>query len=197
MSQHIEVDQRSPEWFTLKIGKFSASSFSDFFMKPSTAGYRNAIADIAFERMTGKSASNGYTNPAMQWGIDHEDEARESYELQTFNLVKKCGIFVMNDWVCASPDGIVGTGGLLEIKCPQGNTQMYYLSNNELPDTYFWQVHFQMYVAEKQWCDFFSYHPDLKPLLIRVNRDEAVIKQIQDKLVESIKEVNNLISKIK
>ena len=198
MSQHIEVEQRSPDWFALKIGKFSASSCSDFFMKPSTAGYKNAIADLAYERITGKSSdTNGYINPAMQWGIEHEADAREAYELKTFNLVKKCGIFVMSDWICASPDGIVGEDGLLEIKCPQPNTQMYYLANNQLPDIYFWQVHFQMYVAEKKWVDFFSWHPDLKPLLVRVYRDEKIIKEIQEKIIESVKEVENLISKIK
>ena len=103
----------------------------------------------------------------------------------------------MDDWTCCSPDGNIGNNGLLEIKAPQPNTQIYYLSSNKLPDEYFYQVHFQMYVAEKEWNDFYSFHPDLKALKIRVYRDESVILQIKNK-IETVKiEVENLINKIK
>lgn len=196
MTTHHNIEQRTTEWYELRIGKFSASSFSDFFMGESTAGYKNAIADIAFERITGKSSESGFSSKDMQRGVELEPDARESYEKLTFNKVHNGGIFVMDDWTCCSPDGRIGDKGLIEIKCPKHNTQMYYLASGKLPKEYFYQVHFQMYVAEREWNDFFSFHPDLKPLKIRVYRDETVITEIKNKIAESKIKIEELILKI-
>jgi len=197
MSTFINCDQRSDEWFAYRIGKFSASSFKDFFMKDSTAGYRNAIANLVFERMTGKTAEKLFMNDAMRWGIETEPTARQAYEQSTFSKVHNGGIFILDSWTCCSPDGTIGNDGLIEIKCPQPNTQIYYLASGKLPDEYFYQVHFQMYVADKKWNDFFSFHPDLKPLKIRVYRDEAVITEIKNKIEQSKIAIEELIYKLK
>ena len=172
----IDVEQRSEDWFALRLGKFTCSMFAKLFMGKSTDGYNDALMKVAFARITGKSPDEDeYSNKWMDRGTELEPIAIKAYETMTFNKVKPSGFFVYSDWVGGSPDGVVGKGGL-EVKCPKFNTHMNYLIDGTLPKTYKWQVHGQMLVANMEWVDFFSFHPDLEPLLIRVYRDAEIEK---------------------
>lgn len=190
------VDQNSEEWYNLRMGKFTASSFSDLFMGKSTQGYQKAINKVVFERLTNELPES-FSNEYMERGHELEPLAREQYEIETFNTVEDGGFWSIGDYVGASPDGLVGHEGLLEIKSPAYNTMINYLLKNELPKQYYWQVHGQMYVTGRKWCDFVAYHPKLKLLVVRVHRNEDVIEELKNKLSESIKEVNNRINLIK
>jgi putative phage-type endonuclease len=185
----INVEQRSPEWFAARLGVPSASNFGKVITpggKKSTQveGYLNRlVADI----LTGRSEQQE-PNEAMQRGTELEPEARAYYELIA-GPVEEIGFCIHDDGFGCSPDGVVGDG-LLEIKCPLAHTQVEYLRDGVIPSIYIPQVQGQMLVMGKQWCDFLSYHPDMKPMLVRVERDEkfcATLHEALKELVESIK----------
>jgi putative phage-type endonuclease len=191
-----KVEQNSDEWFALRRGKFTASTFKDLFMGENTQGYKDAIYKVAFERLTNTSPES-FTNEYMQRGNELEPEARAWYEFEKNVEVIKAGFFEYNDWIGASPDGLVGDSGLIEIKCPKFSTMMDYLIKKELPKTYFHQVHGQLLVTDRQWCDFIAYHPSLPKFVLRVEREKKIDDEILDKLFKAIKEVEQIITKLK
>jgi putative phage-type endonuclease len=191
-----KVEQNSDEWFALRRGKFTASTFKDLFMGENTQGYKDAIYKVAFERLTNTSPES-FTNEYMQRGTELEPEARAWYEFEKNVEVIKAGFFEYNDWIGASPDGLVGDSGLIEIKCPKFSTMMDYLIKKELPKTYFHQVHGQLLVTDRQWCDFIAYHPSLPKFVLRVEREKKIDDEILDKLFKAIKEVEQIITKLK
>lgn len=190
------VEQNSEEWLALRRGKFTASTFKDLFMGKETQGYKDAIYKVAFERLTNTSPES-FTNEYMQRGTELEPEAMAWYEFEKNVEVIKAGFFEYNDWIGASPDGLVGEDGLLEIKCPKYSTMMDYLIKKELPKTYYYQVHGQLLVTDRQWCDFLAYHPSLPKFVLRVERDKKIDDEILDKLFEAIKKAETIINKLK
>jgi|WetSurMetagenome_2_1015567.scaffolds.fasta_scaffold00103_76 hypothetical protein len=202
MTHHL-IDQNSEEWDALRIGKFTASIFGDLFMGKSTAGYKKAIIKVAFERLTGESEEQ-YNNKWMQRGHDKEPFAVENYELLTFNNCEPAGFYEYSDFVGASPDRkIAGQNGGCEFKCPSFQVYLEYLEANndpkfpKLPKDYYWQVHGQLLCTGWDFIDYMPYSsPKLKQILIRVERDEAIIERLKSQLNESIEEVKTLIERI-
>ena len=192
------IDQNSEEWDSLRLGKFTASTFADLFMAKTTAGYRNAIIKVAFERVTGESEEH-FTNKWMERGHEKEPFARENYEMLTFNTLENGGFYELNEWVGASPDAkITGQNGGCEFKCPSFQVYNEYLELGKLPKSYFWQVHGQLLCTGWDFIDYMPYSsPKLKQILIRVVRDEAVLNQLKEQLSASIEEVKILIERIK
>ena len=191
------IEQNTPEWDALRRGKFTASSFADLFMKESTKGYQDAIYKVVYERITNDTPES-YTNEWMQRGHELETEARAVYELETFNKVHNGGFFELSEWIGASPDGLIGKDGLAEIKCLKYNTMIGYLLDHEAPiKQYQYQLQGQLYVTNRKWVDFVAYHPNLKPLIIRVERNEGAIYQIETKVVEAINKAQKIIIQLK
>ena len=192
------ISQNTDEWLELRRGKFTASIFNDLFMKETTATYQNALYKVAYERMT-NDVPESYTNYDMQRGHDLQPEAQAMYELETFNKVHNGGFFTHSDFVGASPDGLIGEDGLIEIKCPKYNTMIGYLLNSyrkKVPLEYMRQIQGQLYITNRKWCDFASYHPKLRPLIIRVERDEEMISEIQTILLDSTNRAIQIIKKL-
>jgi hypothetical protein len=196
--KHFDIEQNSEEWDSLRLGKFTASTFSDLFMDKKTAGYRNAIIKVAFERVTGECEEH-YTNKWMERGHEKEPFARENYELLTFNSLENGGFYEFNEWVGASPDAkITRQNGGCEFKCPSFQVYNEYLETQRLPKSYFWQIHGQLLCTGWDFIDYMPYSsPKLKQILIRVERDEAVLNQLKDQLSMCIEEVKILIDRIK
>ena len=189
------IQQNTEEWFNLRLGRFTASTFKDLFMSKTTKGYEKAIYKPVFERLTNESPES-FSSEYMERGHEMEPLAKDCYEQETFNEVSNGGFFTLDDWIGASPDGLIENDGILEIKSPAYNTMINYLLNKKLPAIYKWQVHGQLYVTGRQWCDFMAYHPKLKPLIIRINRDESIIDELKGKLLESIKVAESIIETI-
>jgi len=194
------VEQRSPEWFDQRLGKFTGSQFAALMAGESTETYQGYIREKAWERLTGKAVSV-FTNDAMQHGIDTEPQARAYYEFVTDAEVVEFPFITHPklDYVGISPDGLIGTDGLIEIKCPQPKTHIEYLATKKMPSKYRWQVQGQLWVTERKWCDFVSFHPECEhQLIVRVEASgkdhdalyeraeianaavEALIKQIKE-----------------
>lgn len=191
------MEQRSEEWFAERLGKVTASRIADVTAKTKTgwgAGRKNYMAELVAERLTG-ARSEGFTNAAMQWGTDMEPEARIAYEFYRDATVQDVG-FVPHPTIAesgASPDGLVGEDGLVEIKCPSTATHIDTLLGNEIPEKYLLQMHFQMACTGRKWCDFVSYDPrmpeSMRMFIKRIERDESVISAMEKVVVDFLNEV--------
>ena len=179
----LDCEQGSEEWLRLRRGVPSASRFDKIITatgKPSaqSEGYFN---ELLAERWTRKS-TNFHVTDAMARGTELEPEAKMFYELFCNVDVIECG-FVLhsNRHFGCSPDGLVGQKGL-EIKCPAAKTHVQYLRHGKLPTKYIQQVQGCMLVTGFTCWDFLSYHPDLPPLLVTVERDEKLIGALENEL---------------
>ncbi len=156
--------QQTYEWFEARCGCLTASRAKDVINRRKDgkplAGYAEMINTLIQERVTGEVVSL-YTTPAMQWGIDHEDEARARYEEETGNVVELAGFLLHPtiDFFGASPDGLVGQDGLVEIKCPNSGTHLDRWLAGVVPDEYKPQMMVQLLVTGRKWVDFVDYDP--------------------------------------
>lgn len=194
--KYYDVEQNSPEWFSLRLGKFTASTFKDLFLKETTQTYQDAIYKVVFEILT-KESPESFTNEWMQRGSELEGEARAWYEFDKDLKVSNGGFFELNEWIGASPDGLIGEDGLIEIKCPKYSTMINYLIDKKLPETYKWQVQGQLWVSERDWTDFIAYHPKLPRFILRVKRDEKLIKELKEKTDIAIEKVQQTLEKLR
>jgi putative phage-type endonuclease len=192
------MEQGSPEWFAARLGRVTASRVSDVIGRTKT-GYgaqrANYAAQLICERLTGVAAET-FSNAAMQWGTDHEPEARGMYEFATDLDVEEVG-FVPHPTITmagASPDGLVGNDGLVEIKCPNTATHIETVTGQAVPAKYLTQMQWQMACAGRQWCDFVSYDPRLphefRLFIKRVPRDDAVIADLEAEVRAFLAEVD-------
>jgi len=194
-------EQRTAEWYEKRRGKITASAISKTMMKSTTAGYRNYMAEKVAEVLTGCCAES-FTSGPMQWGIDHEDDARLCYSFITGNEVEQVDFVDHHSMEnCgASPDGLIGTDGLVEIKCPNTATHIDYLTKRKVPKDYNDQMQWQMACTGRQWCDFASYDPrmpeNLQLCIIRVERDDALILSMQMYADVFLKEVAEMVAKL-
>jgi len=195
----IDVKQGGEEWFKLKCGKPGSSSFDKIIQtngKPSKER-KKYLYRLAGERITGKQEAT-YSNAIMERGIELEVEARVLYEIATGLDVQTTGVCYPDDtdaYLC-SPDGLVGEDGGLEIKSPLMATHVSYLVDNKLPTTYFQQVQGSLLVTGREWWSFMSYYPGIKPLIVRVERDEPFIAMLKSELDLFVNELETITTKI-
>lgn len=192
----VNAEQRSEEWFKARLGRATASKFSDI-MARTRSGYgaqrKNYMAELVVETLTGEQVEF-YTNAAMLWGTENEPVARLAYSLATGNDVEETGFWVDDEiGAGASPDGFIGEDGLLEIKCPNTATHLDTLRRREVPYQYVAQVQGQMWITGRKWCDFVSYDPrlvgDAQMIIIHVERNEAYIKELAEEIEKFMVEV--------
>ena len=190
-----EVEQRTDEWLNLKLGKFSGSNFGKLFMAKSTKGYNDLLYQIAYERLTWKPVEHHVTRD-MEIGIEREPEARERYELLTFNKVREVGFVEHDDYCGISPDGLIGKDGGFEAKCPKFNTLIKLHITKEIDKNHYWQCQGSLWVTGRKWWDYFVYHPDLHPYIQRIERNEEDILRLQAKVKAAIIEVKKIMKKL-
>jgi putative phage-type endonuclease len=197
------MEQRSEEWFQARLGKVTASRVADVLAKiksGESASRRNYKIQLVSERLTGERQES-YINQAMQDGIDREVFARDRY-IQQFGEVEEVG-FIKHPTLeaGASPDGMVGDDGILEIKCPMGSTHTETLMTQDVPSRYVPQIQFQLLVTGRKWCDFVSYNPmfpeHLQVFVKRVEADPVYQKELESEVKQFLSEVDNVINKLK
>ena len=198
------MQQGTTEWFMARLGKVTASRVSDIIAK-TKSGYstsrQNYLAQLVVERLTQKQTET-YTNAAMQWGTDTEPLARAAYEIANDLMVDEVG-FVDHPSIAmagASPDGLVGTDGLVEIKCPNTATHIETLLNDTIKSEYKTQMQWQMACTGRLWTDFVSFDPRMpskhQMKVIRVNRDDATIKMLEDEVSKFLLEFTKTVERI-
>jgi putative phage-type endonuclease len=198
------MEQRSTEWFAVRLGKVTASRVADVIAKTKT-GYStsrdNYMAQLVCERMTGTQAES-YNNAAMQWGTDQEPLARAAYEAVADVLVDEIG-FVVHPTIVnagASPDGLVGDVGLIEIKCPNTATHIDTVLTDKVPSKYITQMQWQMACTQRKWCDFVSFDPrmpeGLQLFIQRVDFDAEYVKMLEAEITGFLGELETKIEKL-
>jgi putative phage-type endonuclease len=198
------IEQGTPEWFAQRLGKVTASRIADIMAKTKTgvsASRGNYLAQLVAERLTGQSADT-FKSGAMQHGTETEPQARMVYEAETGQIVTE--VAMINhptiEMSGASPDGLVGTDGLVEIKCPNTSTHIASLMADKAPSGYIPQMQWQMACTGRAWCDFVSFDPrmpeDMQLLIKRVPRDEALIAEYEAEVIKFLAEVQETVDKL-
>ena len=198
------MEQRSNEWFKARLGKVTASNLSNVIAmtKSGESAYRkNYRHQLVTERLTGE-VTQIYVNQAMQHGIDTEDEARDFYVFKHAN-VDEVG-FIDHptiDMAGASPDGLVGDDGLIEIKCRQPQNHTETLISHQIPNNYKLQMFWQMACTGRRWCDYVSYCPsfpeELKMVVIRLEWNDEQIKLLEEEVIKFLTQVEDTVKFIK
>ena len=192
------MEQKSPEWFAARLGKATGSRIAEIVAKTKSgdsASRGNYMAQLVIERLTNKQEES-YSNEYMDWGNLQEPFARAAYEAATNVLVDEVGMITHPriEMSGASPDGLVGDDGLVEIKCPKTATHIETLLSKTVPGKYNIQMQWQMACTDRSWCDFVSFDPrmpdGLQMFLKRVHRDDALIKTLENEVIKFLKEVD-------
>lgn len=198
------MEQRSPEWFSARCGKVTASRVADIVAKTKTgysASRANYMAQLICERLTGQ-VQESFQNAAMQWGTDTEPLARSAYELIKDVFVTEVGMISHPsiEMAGASPDGLIGDDGLIEIKCPNTATHIENLLNNTAPANYVIQMQWQMACTGRKWCDFVSFDPrmpeDLQIMVVRVQRDDEQIAKLEAEVIKFLDELQQKVDQL-
>lgn len=203
----IDCIQGDKTWFEIRLGCVTASRVADAIAKlkrkDAEAECRRRLRyQIACEILTGKSLGH-YVSPEMEIGIEREPLARAEYELRNGVYVEQVG-FVCHPTIKmagASPDGLVGENGLIEIKCPKTETHLGYILEDKVPEDYLPQMLWQLDSTERQWNDFVSYDPSMPEgldlfvkRLERTPEAEAVIAGMRLEVKQFLCEVDALVS---
>ena len=181
------MEQRSPEWFAERCGRVTASAIYKVMARTKTgygADRANYHAQLVTERLTGRREES-FTNAAMQWGVDTEPQARAAYAMETGILPVEVG-FIRHPTIAmsgASPDGLVGDDGMLEVKCPNSATHIATLTGASIDRKYEYQMQWQMACSGRDWCDFMSFDPrmpdEMQGHIVRVMRDTRLIDELE------------------
>ena len=199
------MEQGTEEWRLARCCKVTASRVADIIAK-TKSGYStsraNYMAELICERLTGRP-TEGFVSSAMQHGIATEPEARAAYEGAIGALALEVG-FVPHNTISmagASPDGLVGDGGLVEIKCPMTATHIDTLLSGFVPNKYINQMQWQMACTGRQWCDFVSFDPrmpeGMQIWIKRVERDNVLIAELEKEVISFLSELDDKIVQLK
>ena len=190
--QRHDVEQGTPEWYALRAGRPTASNFKSIITSQGKASSTlgTYAAQLAAEAFAGKPLEEWEGNQWTERGKDLEAQARDMYAFLR-EQVEPVG-FVTNYDAGCSPDGFVGTDGLVEIKCLSPKHHVlalaYFEKHGRVPTDYVPQVMGQILICERHWCDVFFFHPELPPLIARTERDPkfnaALLAQIRDVCAE-------------
>lgn len=197
--------QRSEEWLAARCGSLGASAVHEAVARTKTgwgASRANRMAALVIERLTGVPQET-YQNAAMLHGIEYEEEARAAYSLNAGAVVQEVGL-IRHPTLAgthASPDGLIGEDGTLEIKCPQPAAHLATLLGEAIPERYIIQMQWQMRCAGRQWCDFASYSPNfpdgMRLFVHRIKFDHAVVTKLEAEVAEFLAEVDQKVAALR
>jgi len=204
MSDAILI-QGSPEWLAARAGSLGASRVPDALAKTKTgwgASRANVAAELICERLTG-CATVGFTNAAMAHGTEQEPYARHAYAERMGFEVAEVGLIRHPEiaGTHASPDGLIGDDGLVEIKAPNTSTHLETLLSGEISGRYLTQMNWQMACTGRQWCDYVSWDPrvpeNLRLFIKRVHRDTGLIVGLESDVADFLAEVSAKVERLR
>lgn len=195
------MEQHSDEWFAARNGRVTASRVKDVMTKgrsgAPSATRQNYMMQLLCERLTGKR-EEGFTSAAMARGTELEPVARSAYEVDKGVMTVETGLIIHPkiDGFAASPDGLVGDRGMIEIKCPNTATHVATLQSGKHDPQYEWQMLAQLACAGRDWNDFVTFDdrlPDeLQYACFRFERDEVRIRQMESEVKLFLEELAQL-----
>jgi putative phage-type endonuclease len=179
------MEQGTTEWFEARLGKITASRLNAVMAKTKSgpaATRANYMMELICQKLSGQREES-YSNAAMLRGVELEPIARGAYEAANGLFVEEIGLVdhPAIKGFAASPDGLVGDKGLIEIKCPNTATHVEFLKSGKIKRDYILQMHAQMLCTDRDWCDFVSYDDRLDGLeykCVRVEFDANLAHEI-------------------
>jgi len=204
MDNSLSAPQGGDAWHAQRRGKVTASRVADV-IKKTKSGYstsrKNYAAQLLCERLTGKTAE-GFSNAAMAWGIEKEPEARVAYEFMKNATVEQVS-FIDHPSIAmsgASPDGLVGEDGLIEIKCCNTATHLETLMSGDIDPDYITQIQWQLACSGRKWCDYVGFDPrlpaHLQLFIKRVERDQRTIIELETEVSGFLRELAAQIARL-
>ena len=206
-----ETQQRTDDWFSARCGLVTASRIADLTAR-TKSGWSSSreryMGQLVVERLT-QRPMDSYQNAAMQRGIELEPAAIAAYEALRLCVVEPVGFLLHPNITLAgaSPDGLVGDDGLVEVKCPETHTHLDTLVADSKPrrdpvqGRYRLQMQWQMAVTGRAWCDYVSFDdrvPEhLQLFVTRVERDDALIAELEGKVMDFLEELDERIESLR
>ena len=199
------AEQGTQEWLDARSTVVTASETNKVMAKGRGGGSSvtrtKYMLRLANAIVTGNPVKEGFKSGPMQEGNDREDESRQFYAMVSRNNVEQVGLIYMNEAkrIGASLDGLINDDGDLELKNPNLETHLGYLHDGGLPAVYVKPIQSQLWVSDRDYCDFVSYHPDAFKMLyrFRVERDEAMINTIKESTYKFIGELDVMVEKFR
>lgn len=198
------MEQRSPEWWAARVGRVTASRIADVMARTKTgwgAPRKHYMEKLVAERLTGQPMPQRAV-ASLDRRLEMEPDARVAYEFYSDNEVIEVG-FIEHPTIPnagASPDGLIGEDGGLEIKCCDTATHVEILSTGVIDKGYIYQCDFGMACTERDWWDFVSFDPtmpeELKLFVKRIPRDDARIAEIEAAIIEFSAEVDAKVQQV-
>lgn len=197
--------QGTSGWLRARCGCLTASRMAEAMAFNKNGKEAEARAKLKIELLTERltdMAVERYVNDAMRWGIETEPDAKAKYEEIKGVLIQDCGFALHDtiDFFGASPDGLLGDDGLIEIKCPTSTTHLKWLLDGVVPEQHKPQMLAQLLITGRSWCDFMSYDPrftDEQAVLIRRFQPTAEeLQDVEDAAMTFLAEVDQMFDKI-
>lgn len=201
----LSADQRTPEWYQDRSGKFTGSRFVDLLTRKPTGevqlkAYTDLIWQLAVERLTGNFVDRGVDSASLRWGREHEEEAKKFYTFETGDVLVDSGFIahpIYKTFVGVSPDALIGLNGGAEIKCPYDSDNHLTRFLTGITDKFMPQVQGCIWATEREWWDWISYDPrmplHLRMFRQRIYRDDAYIKNLDHNVMVAEHEVRELV----
>ncbi len=191
--------QGTEGWLLERLGCLTGSRFEDVvavdrYGKPKEAR-KTAIVEITLELLTGQPGPM-WSSKATRWGKEHEPQARKAYEIDTGEMCQEVGFIThkRHRQVGASPDSLIGTTGGWEAKCPLTPAVHLKTLLEGMPPEHMAQCQGGMWVCEREWWDFVSYHPafpvGMQLYRQRIERDDKYIAMLENKVLDAVAEIN-------
>jgi hypothetical protein len=202
----IDCEQGSAFWHELRRGMVTASRCADVIAtikkgKEEAAARRNYRTELLVERLTGLSTEH-YVTREMQWGADQEQYARAAYELEQNVLVETCGFVIhpeIQRFGC-SPDGLVGSDGMIQVKCPTTATHLAWMLSESIPVEHAVQMLAELSCTGRQWNDFVSFDPrlpkHLQLYIRRFERNQGLITTLESKVIQFNAELDEVLAQL-
>lgn len=202
MPKIIDCEQRSAEWFKARCGRITASHMGDLqaYLKSGKGEMKdraNYRMDLLVERLTG-IVTQRFVTDAMKWGEEQEEFALSAYEQRRGLMVDKVGFVVHPtlDFAGASPDGLVGTDAIIEIKCLTTQRHLEIWQSRQVPQEYYDQIQWCLVCCERDTADFVCFDPRLPPhlqlLILPVAYDEGRVAELEAEVVKMNGEIEAL-----
>lgn len=200
-----EIEQGTPEWHALRVGKVTASRVADIIRTTKSgisASRQRYLGELVAERLTGQPTQT-FKSADMEWGTATEEQARESYAFLSMAGDLHGVAFVDHQRIAmsgASPDRLVGESGLLEVKSPATHTHIATLLGAPITPDYITQMQWQMACTGRLWCDWVSFDPrlpeDMRLFVKRVGRDDKRITELEAEVTAFLAEVSDTVARL-
>lgn len=190
-----DLKQGSEEWLAIRLGKFTGTNGQA--IATNGKGLETLVFEKVAERMTGKGKPQ-YTNEDIERGNELEEMARNSYELESGNLVKQVGFIELDEFTGCSPDGLINEDGMVEFKCKNDANYVRFLYDQKVDPDHNWQIQFNLMVSGREWCDYVIFNENFTKTtqIIRINRNETEIAKLKAGLLTGIAQVKAILEKI-